>query len=292
MTVRAAEPVLAPVLAPIRPADVVEVAGFLAAHLNGRVSAQKWAAMMVPPWPDDAPNHGFLLRTDDEGIVGVHLAFYSTRQVRGRTERFCNLGAWCVLEPHRAHGLRLLRALLRQPGLTFTDLSPSGNVVEVNRRLRFRELDTATALVPNLPWWSRRASVSDDPAELAQTLTGADRVIHADHAGSLAARHLLLKAGGEHCYVVARRDRRKGLPVFASLLHVGNQELFARHGRVVLGHLLGEGALATLAELRVVGTRPAWSTMLATPRPKMFLSEALDESDIDYLYSELACVAW
>ncbi len=289
MTVRVGEPVLEPICR----ADVREVASFLSAHLNSRISAERWATMIVPPWSADAPNHGYLLRSA-EGIVGVHLAFYSTRQVRGRAEKFCNLGAWCVLEPHRAHGLRLLRALLRQRGYTFTDLSPSGNVIEVNRRLRFHELDTATALVPNLPWpvLSRRASVTDDPAELDRTLTGTDRSIHTDHATSLATRHLLLRADGEHCYVVVRRDRRKGLPLFATLLYVGNQGLFARHGRVVFRHLLGEGALATLSELRVVGSRPPCSRMIASPRPKMFLSKALQADDIDNMYSELTCVAW
>lgn len=283
----------APTLAPIGRDDVAEVAAFLNEHLNSRVSAEKWAAMIVPPWLCDAPNQGFLLRTDD-GLVGVHLAFYSTRTVQGRPQQFCNLGAWCVLEPHRAHGLRLLRALLAQPGYTFTDLSPSGKVIEVNRRLRFRELDTATALVPNLPWplVSRRARISDDPAVLSRTLTGLDHDVHADHANSLAVRHLLLEADGEHCYVMVRRDRRRGLPIFATVLHVGNPPLFARHGRVVFRHLLRHGALATLAELRVVGSRPALSRMLAEPRPKMFLSTSLESDDIDYMYSELACVAW
>lgn len=282
-----------PRLAPIYRDDVADVAAFLSRHLNSRVSADHWAAMIVPPWRCDAPNYGFHLRTDDE-LVGVHLAFYSTRQVRGRSEHFCNLGAWCVLESQRAHSLRLLRALLAQPGYTFTDLSPSGKVIDVNRRLRFRELDTATALVPNLPWplVSRRASVSDDPADLGSALTGLDRDIHADHANSLAVRHLLLRADGEHCYVMVRRDRRRGLPLFATVLYVGNPALFARHGRVVFRHLLRNGALATLAELRVVGSRPAYSRMLESPRPKMFLSSALEDDDIDYVYSELACVAW
>jgi hypothetical protein len=289
MTVRGA----APELAPIRADDVAEVGAFLSTHLNPRTSADDWAAMVVPPWPAEAPNHGFLLRADGDLVV-VHLAFYSTRVVHGRVEHFCNLGAWCVLEPHRAHGLRLLRALLRQPGYTFTDLSPSGQVVDVNRRLDFHEIDTATALVPNLRWplGSRRASVTEDPDELDRTLTGADRVIHADHAASRAVRHLLLRAGDDHCYVAVRRDRRKDLPVFASVLHVGNRALFARHGGAVFGHLLRHGALATLVELRLVEGRPAGSWMLASPRPKMFRSTALAEDDIDYMYSELACVAW
>ena len=58
--------------------------------------------------------------------------------IDGRVERFCNLGAWCVLPEHRFHALRLLKALLAQDGYHFTDLSPSGNVVGLNERLGFR----------------------------------------------------------------------------------------------------------------------------------------------------------
>ena len=70
---------------------------------------------------------------------------------------------------YRLHGLRLLKAVLRQEGYHFTDLSPSGNVVGINERLRFRFLDTTTALVPNLPWptWPGR--------DLHQLRSGADR---------------------------------------------------------------------------------------------------------------------
>ena len=105
---------------------------------------------MTPPWDENQPNHGFLL--EDEGaVVGAYLALYATRPIDGQPEAFCNLAAWCVLPAYRHLGLRLLRALRAQPGYHFTDLSPSGNVVELNRRLRFEALDTATALVPNLP---------------------------------------------------------------------------------------------------------------------------------------------
>ena len=89
---------------------------------------------------------------DGDRIVGAHLAFYSRADDRRPPERFCNLGAWCVLPEYRFHGLRLLKALLAQEGYHFTDLSPSGNVVGLNKRLGFEFLDTTTALVPNLPW--------------------------------------------------------------------------------------------------------------------------------------------
>jgi hypothetical protein len=64
----------------------------------------------------DAPNHGLML-TEDGEVVGANLAFYSEREINGRQKRFCNLGALCVVESRRAHAVRLVRAVLRQPAL-------------------------------------------------------------------------------------------------------------------------------------------------------------------------------
>jgi hypothetical protein len=90
-----------------------------------------------------------------------------------------------------------------------------------------------------------------------------------------------------------RRDRRKNLPLFASILHVSDPGLFRRTARYVYGHLLlRHGIPFTLAELRVVGSPQAPSLTLRSPRPKMYRSPTLRSDQIDYLYSELACVAW
>ena len=173
-------------------------------------------------------------------MVGVYLAFYSERKIDGRSERFCNLAAWCVLEEYRSHGLRLLRALLAQKGYHFTDLSPSGSVIALNTRLKFSHLDVATALVPNLPWplWSPRVRVISEPQEIERTLRGRDLEIYRDHARAAAARHVVVVKGGETCYVMFRKDRRKNLPLFASILYVGNPELFRTTAKYVFRHLL------------------------------------------------------
>jgi hypothetical protein len=90
-----------------------------------------------------------------------------------------------------------------------------------------------------------------------------------------------------------RRARRKDLPFFAAILHVSNPELFRRAIRPLTRHLLiHHGVLATLAELRIVGTRPRASLMLPSPRPKMYRSASLEPSQIDDLYSEMVCVPW
>jgi hypothetical protein len=279
---------------PITPADVPPVAEFLHTQLNPRVTAGEWAAAMVPAWTVDQPNHGFLLRVG-EHVVGVYLAFYSQRTINGRPEQFCNLAAWCVLEEYRSHGLRLTRALLAQKGYHFTDLSPSGSVVQLNTRLGFSHLDVATALVPNLPWplWSQQVRVICEPGEIERTLRGRDLEIYRDHARAIAALHVVVVKRGEVCYVMFRRDRRKRLRLFASILHIGNPELFRTTAKFVFRHLLFRyGIPLTMAELRVVGDRPKPSIMLKSSRPKMYRSAYLCPGQIDYLYSELTCVAW
>ncbi|MEU4424426.1 hypothetical protein AB0F81_27720 [Actinoplanes sp. NPDC024001] len=283
-------------VAPITSGDVRAVAEFLHANLNSRVPAEDWARAVEVPWKVDAPNHGVMLLDDSGALAGALLAYYSEREIAGHTERFCNLGAWCVLPEQRFHSLKLLKSLLAQPGYHFTDLSPSGNVVPINTRLGFRSLDTATALIPNLPWPSlprRGRAVTSRPERLRAALTGPDLALHLDHAEAAAARQVLLTDGDRTCLVIFRRDRRKGLPLFGTILHVSDREVFRRlRGRLLRHLLVRHGVLLTLAELRVTGERPRLSALLPSHRHKMFRSDSLGPDDIDYLYSELVCLNW
>jgi hypothetical protein len=279
---------------PITASDARRVGEFLHAHLNERVAVDHWARALDPPWAVERPNAGFML-LDGGAIVGVQLAFYSERTIDGRRERFCNLGAWCVLPEYRFHSLRLLRSVLGQEGYHFTDLSPNSDVVGVNSRLSFRFLDTTTTLVPNLPWPTLpgRSVISADPAVLERTLTGRELQLYRDHVATGAARHVLLIRNEEWCYVIFRKDRRKQIPLFVSVLHVSNPELFRSMMWPLCRHmLLHHGAAATLVEHRIIGYRPRFGFSLPSPRRKMFRSTSLDASQIDDLYSELVCVAW
>ena len=281
-------------VSPIAESDLSQVGTYLHTHFNSRLSSDIWATSAKPPWKENGPNHGFMLLAG-ESIVGVYLAFYSQRSVNGRMERFCNLGAWSVLPEYRLHSLRLLKALLDQDGFHFTDFSPIRAVRVVNERFKFRYLDTTAALVPNFPWlgWPNRNLISSDPAFIKRTLTGQELGIYQDHVGALAARHVVLKRGDQWCYVMFRKVRRKGLNIFASILHVSNPILFRQMARPLASHfLMRHGALATLTELRVLGHRHNPSILLRNHRPKMFRSPSLEPDQIDYLYSELVCVPW
>lgn len=278
---------------PIGDEDADAVAQFLHWHLNPRVPPSGWRALLAPSWQVDAPNHGFQL-VADAALVGAYVAVYSDREVDGQRLRFCNLAAFCVLEDYREHSFRLLRAILGQRGYEFTDLSPSGNVVALNQRLGFVALDTATRLALNLPGVTRRGvRVSADPAVIARTLTGRDAEIYRDHRAAPAVRHLVAIAGEDYGYLMARKDRRKRLPLFASPLYAGgDREVLRAAWPQLRMHLLRHGALATLAEHRVLGFRPRFGVELRHPRTKMFRSSAIAAEAVDYLYSELTLLEW
>lgn len=278
---------------PIETADAATVSEFLHRELNSKVSATAWGALFAPPWSHEGPNHGYQL-VDDGNVVGAYVAVYSTRSLDSGVEPFCNLAAFCVREDYRVHSIRLVRALLGQKGFTFTDLSPSGNVIALNERLGFAKLDTATDLVLNAPTWPRRGTeVTEDPTRLEATLQGDDLRIYRDHRTAGAARHILTVRGGRVAYLMVRRDRRKGLPIFASILHAGgDMELLLEMWPSVRTHLLVRaGALATLADRRF-GLDLPLARRLSQPRPRMFRSRRVQANEVDYLYSELTLVQW
>lgn len=280
-----------PVVVPITDADVDRVAEFFSVHLNRRVPTERWRAILRPPWQSGGPNRGFQL-TYDGAIVGAYAVVYSDREIGGQPVRIANLAAFCVLPEQRAHALRLMRAVLGQKGLVFTDLSPSGNVPALNERLGFARLDTATRLVVH-GLARRRCIVSAKSADFGRTLRGRDAEVYRDHRDAPASRHLLIREGGRYAYLIYRRDRRKRLPLFASPLYVGGDaSLLQRNWSVVGAYLLRRGFLATLAERRVLGFTPSGiGRELRRPRTKMFKG-AVSADAVDYLYSELTLLEW
>jgi hypothetical protein len=261
--------------------------------MRSGVSSATWAAALGSPWTNVGPDHGVLLREGGR-LVGVYVVFHSMRLLDGVDRLFANLGAWCVLPEYRLHSVKMLRALLRRNDCIFTDFSPSGSVVPLNRRMGFSDLDTATDLVVNLPWPSRpgAAQLVHRREEVERLLDGADLQAFRDHQTSAAAHHLVITRGARTCYVVYRRDRRKHLPLFVSVLHASDPELFSDCARLFVRHVLVRHAVPfSLMERRVVGRAPKPRRPLRSTRPKMFRGDVRPEQ-VDYMYSELTAVPW
>lgn len=281
-----------PVVVPIEDRDAERVAAFLHRRLNQRVPASAWLSILRPPWAHRGPNRGFQLLAGDE-VVGVYAAVYSAPRAGGHP--VCNLAAFCVLDEHRAHSLRLIRALLGQQGFVFTDLSPSGSVPALNARLGFEHLDTSTRFAINVSLPGRRtARLSERPQEILRVLRGEDARVYEDHRRAPAALHLVAHTDDGYAYLMYRRARRKRLGIFAAPIYVGGDAAVLRDAwPQVAARLLGHAMLVTLAERRVLGFSPSGpGRELAQARPRMFRGPGVDESAIDYLYSELTLLDW
>lgn len=276
---------------PIASSDLPDVGLFLHQHLNPGLAPEGWESALTPTWQTSCPTHGFALWSG-ERIVGVYAGFYSERPDGAA---FCNLAAWCVLEEFRPHSLLLARAMLRQRDRDLTDFSPSGAVVPTNERLGLQHLDTAGSLVINLPVARspRAVRIVSDADSIARLLPDADRAAFEDHRHAAAARHLALVTDDRVCWIVYRTVRRKRLPLFASILHVSDRDLFQEAAGVVYRHLLFRGLPFTLTEDRVAGPGPWHARRLAVQRPKMYLSRAgAAPESVSQLYSELTQVPW
>lgn len=280
-----------PRIEPIDGPVIHTVASFLARNMNSDLSAEGWARGMSAPWLTADDDRGVCLRVGDT-VVGAALAFRSRRNIDGRIERFCNLGAFCVIDAYRPHSVRLLRSLLRDRDTHFTDLSPSGVMPDLNRRLGFEDLDTTTTLVPNVRVPLRRARVVTDHAAIAGRLDERSRRVFEDHRASGAALHHLIITGGRPCLVISRRDRRRGIRGFRTVLWVSDPEVFAAGISALTARYLREGSVATLIERRIAPVRVPGALPIRHSRTKMFRSRTLGASAIDDLYSELTEIPW
>lgn len=281
------------VLSPIADDDIDRVAEFLQATMTSGVAASAWASAMRPSWPYPQPNHGFMLVQADR-VVGAYLALYSAREIDGKSELFCNLAAWSVLEEHRSQSVRLLRALLKQKQYHLTDFSPSGSVIALNERLGFSYLDNRTTLVPCLPVAARRSTrVIVDAEKIERVLTGDVLQIHLDHRNS-PVHQLVLKQGDRTCLVVFRRERFKRLRSFVTILYVSEPALFCEGLASLGGYLFRrKRVIGMFVEDRLAGgVRPRRSLRVTPPRHRMYKANGIDPEQIDYLYSELTSVAW
>lgn len=277
---------------PITDADLPRVARFLGENFPPDTPPEQWANA----WKDtvnltgsNAPNHGFMLRVGED-VVGAYPTIYSTREIDGRPEHFCNLAVWFTAPKYRHHSVRMLHAILSQRGWHFTDLTPIEKVQQLDLRLGFKYLDTTTLLIPNLPWPSLpdRVTITSEPRRIDAALSSDARTYYRDHAGCRWARHLALVWDDQSCYIQWRRERRKRLPVFSSIRYVSNPTLFRKAYRPLARHLLLHfGAIATLAEVRVIGGRVRPSLELSKSPARMYKSDTLSPDNIDYLYSEI-----
>ena len=270
-------------LEPISDDDLDNVARFLHDNLN---ASYEWRSFLGAHWTEDYPNHGFFLR-DGTRIGGVIGALYSSQNVRGRSELFCNIHGWCVLEEYRAHSLKLLLALIGQTNYHLTALTPNRESAKVLRAMKFRVMEGEQRIVLNMPWPNRDAAVIADPDKLEQLLPASDAVVVREHRHLPLLEMIAVGRGDARCLVVFKKSVRGG-GRFAVVLHVSDVPLFARHQDAFRNYLLlRRGVAAFKIDSRFL-TRPTlMSGRVRNSAVRLFFSRTLNVADMCGLYSEL-----
>lgn len=274
-----------PILRPALPEDLPRLVPFVTAQMPGGRPLAYYQRAMSTRWASSHPNIGYLLESEGE-VVGCFFGIYSVRTIRGRAERICNLSSWCVAPSHRNASVDLVKAMLRQPGVTFTALAATRELQEFWRRMRLSLLDHGMWVFPPVaaPQGLRPLRVVTDPDALAQALDPEECRLLADHA-IYGCRGAVLRDGDRRCFLILQR-RQWSRFGFAYVLHASDWDFAA-------GHLLTLARVAwRLFRTPLVGMdqrRLARRPLLARPIPRdtFFLSPTLGAQDLDSLYSEV-----
>jgi hypothetical protein len=252
---------------------------------------EEWRKIFVSPWPSPEDFCGYMLLKDGQvkGYLGL---IFSRRTFDGRVEKFCNLTSWWVSEDCRSQSLRLMLEALKLKGYTFTNLTASPTVESLLPRLGFRAFEVHQQVVlpyPNLISGVRGCACLFEPEDIRARLDESDRAIFDDHR-PLGCEHLLLRSGAGDCYVVLKKTWRKRLP-FAKVHYLSRPEVFAACvERMAVKICLRLRVCGVMVDERYLRGRKLRRGVRYPHQRRAYFktgSSALDETQIDTLYSEL-----
>ena len=277
-----------PVIEPITDQTLPEFAAFLESNMPVSRSAPDWISGLQKNWCETRPNYGFMMR--DEGkIVGGIGAYYADRVIRGQNEKFCNITSWCVLDSHRKFSMQLAMNVVAQPGYHFTDFSPTKVVAGTLQFFKFKSMDEAVVVIPNLPLPSFAGRVVVEPVEIERNLKGEMLKIWKDHTQFPWLQHWIVGKPDDWCHIIFKRGKFKGLPC-SNVIYISDGQAFNRYSSCLSWHFFWQGVMSMHIERRVLAKVPKLSAVRTGFNAKQFLSTTLAESDIDYLYSEIVAL--
>ncbi len=273
-----------PVIEPITELTLPEFAVFLEANMPVSRTAQDWISGLQENWCASRPNYGFLMR--DEGkVVGGIGAYYADRIIRGQKECFCNITSWCVLDSHRKYSMQLAMNVAAQQGYHFTDFSPTKVVAGTLQFFKFKPMDEAVVVIPNLPLPSLSGRLHTEPRDIESSLSGQMLAIWKDHAKFPWLQHVIVGQAGDWCHVIYKRGEFKRLPC-ANVIYISDGAVFNRYLNRLSRHFFWQGMMTAHIERRFLAEVPGLAVIRTGFNAKQFLSSSLEPSDIDYLYSE------
>jgi hypothetical protein len=276
---------------PILDSDLANAAQFMHDHINQSIPVGVWISAFSHRWAEAKPNNGFMI-LDDQAIVGVLGAIYSTQTIAGRPVRFCNLTSLSVMPRYRGRTMDLFAHCMGQPEVQFTNFTPNQAVERISKLLRFRQVDPGQYVIAHLPLalaFGRLRVVPEGEAET--TLSGAALQVFRDHRGLAWIEHLVFEAGGRTCLLLFKPLQLTRFRVrTAALLHVSDPEFYLTRQAGIGAELMWRrGILASVVDRRLLPGRPPLALERTNPQVRMFKG-SLGDAEIPLAYSELVAL--
>ncbi|NOQ64427.1 MAG: hypothetical protein GQ582_07935 [Methyloprofundus sp.] len=266
--------------------DIVDAANFLHLNMIKKFSPQEWQRVLKLGWIDPLPNHGFMLKHEDQ-IVGVLCTIYSTQLVNNKVEQFCGPHTWCVLPDYRKKSIQLVLAAIKQKGFHFTMFTPNERALEIFSFLKFKPLGNHTISLLNLPTLSSNKVTLFDAEQGVSELSAQDAKCLTDHLPFSWMDFLVFKVDGKSGFIIYKKQKYKRLPT-ARILYISDKELFFNHWKYIRTHLCVQLGLVT-SRIPDMFVKKSPSFVLArTPdQQRFYLSPTLSADNVEYIYSEL-----
>jgi len=172
--------------------------------------------------------------------VGVLLEIPSFDAVTG--EKVVNLSSWYVEEKFRWFAPKMLMQAISDENVTYTDFTPTPEMVEFNGRLGFRTIASRQmffALPLAAVGWGSPARVLSFDKLPASALSRRERQVIRTHV-DLGCTALVVQARDAHHPIVLDVIRRKNIPV-ARILYVENRRVIVDNIRPIARALLTRG---------------------------------------------------
>jgi len=200
---------------------------------------------------------GFFLMEKGEP-VGVALTPASLRpRPDGAPQRVVNVSSWYVRPVHRWRAALMLRKIVGDPGLVYTDLSPTADVQTMLATFGFKPVNLGVVmhLLPSLAL--RRgvpATVSEWQAGEALPEGSPPAMLLESHR-ALGCLPLIVEGRAGRTLLVLRPKRVRRLPA-TQAVYVGSHAALEPHLPALARHLLGRGLLVAQIDCRSeAGTR-------------------------------------
>jgi len=276
----------------VRPATERDIGGMVAllqGHMNPKWPPERWRRLFDYAWASDRPDLGRVVERGGE-IVGCLAAVYSTREIDGRVECFCNPAAWYLRKNVRHEaagaGLAMLRDLIADPARHYIINTSSAATVRLLRRMGFVDLETEKYVWRGPPASVSPIRVERDPDRIAARVSAAERRLLADHRGLPVTPLLARHPNGETLIVVAETIKGDA-EAWVDVLYVADVDVLARHGDALAARLLSDTCHVLAADSRFCASPPPGAVVEPIAVPHFMKTPGLPRRHFDHLYSEI-----